>query len=143
VKIIPTRAPHSMQAAETAPGPAWRPPLNSRSYSWTATCGWLVLGWSLIELPWEISATDTRREFWALICAQFLLAAVVWAVARGAKWARIVFLAICATSVIAIAPNLPLEVRSYPLGAAFSAVECALKLLALLVAGFAIPGLRR
>jgi hypothetical protein len=102
-----------------------------------------VLGWSLIELPWEISATDTRREFWALICAQFLLAAVVWAVARGAKWARIVFLAICATSVIAIAPNLPLEVRSYPLGAAFSAVECALKLLALLVAGFAIPGLRR
>jgi hypothetical protein len=102
-----------------------------------------VLGWSLVELPWEITATDTQRDFWALICAQALLAAVVWAMARGARWARVVFLAICATSVIAIAPNLPLEVRSFPLGAAFSTVECGLKLLALLVVGFAFPGLRR
>jgi hypothetical protein len=143
VKIMSTRASRPLQAMGTAPRPGWRPSPISRSRLTIATCGWLVLGWNLIELPWEISATDTRRDFWALICAQLVLAAIVWAMTRGVRWARIVFLAICATSVIAIAPNLPLEVRTFPFGAGLSAVECGLKLLVLLVAGSAIPGLRR
>jgi hypothetical protein len=141
VKIMSTRAPRHLHDLETVP--ARNPPLAGRAHSWIARCGWLVLGWNLIELPWEISATDTQRGFWALICAQLLLTAIVWAMARGARWARIVFLAICATSVIAIAPYLPLELRTFPFGAALSAVECGLKLLVLLVAGSANPGLRR
>ena len=102
-----------------------------RYRAWSSIGGWLVFCWALIELPFELWVSTTWQEAAALSCAKILLLSVVLAMTRGAVWAKTVFLGICLMSVLAITPNLPSAFRFFPVGAALSTGEVAVKLLAL------------
>lgn len=97
---------------------------------------WLVVGWGLVEMPFEIGYWPDRQQVSALICTQFLLAFLVLAMGRNKSWARFLFLAVCATSIFAVAPGLASQATTDPTGATLSTVECFLKLVALGVIGF-------
>jgi hypothetical protein len=104
-----------------------------RYHTWSSIVGWLVFCWALIELPFELWVSTTWQEAAALSCAKVLLLSVVLAMFRGSVWAKVVFLGICLMSVLAITPTLPGAFRFFPVGAALSTGEVAVKLLALLV----------
>jgi hypothetical protein len=124
---VPVVAPQASSPLTSGARIGWRHPISF------GLAIWLVFGWALIELPVELWASTTLREAVALLCARVCFFMVVLAMARGARWAKAVFLGICATSVLAITPTLPGEFQSFPVGAALLTGEVLIKLFALLL----------
>ncbi|MFC0401581.1 hypothetical protein [Paraburkholderia rhizosphaerae] len=94
-----------------------------------------VLAGSLIETPFELSASVSATQSAALVFSKLLLVMLVaCACSRAslAPLARVVTLFICGASVLAIVPALPTEFRYDRVAFVLSVVECATKAFAIL-----------
>jgi hypothetical protein len=99
----------------------------------------VVCGWALIETPLELGGSTDSTSLLAVVVSKVLICLIGAAAIANLRFARQVFAFICAASVFAIAPALPLEyMRCFPI-ALFSTVECIAK--AACVASFAIATL--
>lgn len=84
-----------------------------------------ICGWSLIEAPFERGASNGDTWLLALVVAKlFIIVARVAAIA-DLRFARGIFAFICGTSVLAIAPGLPLEFKHSVAISLLSLIECA------------------
>ncbi|NVH75774.1 hypothetical protein FSB08_25350 [Paraburkholderia sp. JPY432] len=101
---------------------------------WAARLIKLPALWALVELPVEyaVAQNDTERLVLALATATWVLLALF--AIRGSAVARGTFGFLCVSSVLAIAPTLPVEFTTFPVSFWLSLVECVLKGLAF--AGF-------
>ena len=95
--------------------------------------------WSMIELPAELAVDASIVQTFALALSKICLTLLVYAVLVGKSLARKVFLFVCWLSVLAIAPDLPLQFRFDRTGFYLSAVECVFKVLT--IVAFALPSL--
>jgi hypothetical protein len=95
--------------------------------------------WSMVELPAELAVDASIVQTFALAFSKLCLTLLAGAVLTGNVLARRVFLFICWLSVLAIAPDLPLQFRYDRTGFYLSAVECLMKVLTIIA--FALPGL--
>lgn len=87
----------------------------------------LVCLWSLIEMPWEWTPADDPTRVAALLTSKFVLlglgAAAIW----GVRYARTVFITLCAASVLGLALTLsPLYAISHMIFS-LTLFECVLK----------------
>ena len=99
----------------------------------------VVCGWAVIEAPLELGEPITSTSLLAVVASKVLMGLIGAAAIVKLRFARHVFSFICAASVFAIAPALPLEYTHYVAIALFSTVECLAK--AVCVASFAIASL--
>ncbi|CAB3800409.1 hypothetical protein [Pararobbsia alpina] len=95
--------------------------------------------WSMVELPAELAVDASIVQVAALAFSKLCLTLLAGAVLTGNVLARRVFLFICWLSVLAIAPDLPLQFRYDRTDFLLSAVECLTKVLTIIA--FALPGL--
>jgi hypothetical protein len=86
-----------------------------------------VCGWSLIEIPFEISVWSLNTSVLALAVSKFMIVVVSAAAITSMRVPRAIFALGCALSVLAILPALPLEYTQSVVIAAISTVECLLK----------------
>jgi hypothetical protein len=90
-------------------------------------CVVAVCGWAVIEAPLELGGAFDSTRLLALIVSKLLMGLVGAAAISNLRFAARVFAFVCAASVFAIAPALPLEyARSVPL-ALLSTIECLCK----------------
>jgi hypothetical protein len=91
---------------------------------------WLAAGvclWSLALTPMEAGTADGSMQMWALITAKLMLLCAGCCAIAGITPLRNVFVFVCAVSVLAVAPALPLEYAISKMLFAFSMVDCGLK----------------
>ena len=96
----------------------------------------VVCAWALIEAPLELGGAISFIALLAVVASKVLIGLIGTAAIANLRFARQVFTFICAASVLAIAPVLPLEYTRCVAIALFSTVECLGK--AACVAAFAI-----
>jgi hypothetical protein len=91
-------------------------------------CTWATVLVALAEFPLEAADPGiTPAALVALCVSKGLLIALCLSVTLGMRWGRRIFVALCVTSVIAIAPHLPNEWRHYPAAFVLSGIECVTK----------------
>jgi hypothetical protein len=90
-------------------------------------CIALVCAWSIVETPWELNPTDGLTRFLALMLAKCLLLTVGAAAFFGVRYARTLFVFLCASSVFAVASTLPFEYTISHELFTLSLVECVCK----------------
>jgi hypothetical protein len=95
--------------------------------------------WSMVELPAELTIDASIVQTFALAMSKLCLTALVGMVLMGNAIARKIFLLVCWLSILAIAPDLPLQFHYDRTGFLLSAIECLMKALAIIA--FALPGL--
>jgi hypothetical protein len=91
---------------------------------------WLAAGvcsWSLMLAPIEAATTDGSTQMWALITAKLMLLGVGCCAIAGIAPLRHIFVFVCAVSVLAVAPALPLTYAVSTVMFALSMVDCGLK----------------
>ncbi|WP_176053117.1 hypothetical protein [Paraburkholderia caribensis] len=93
----------------------------------------LVLFVSLIEIPFELPGYTGSVELVALLISKAIYVLVVSFMAMGSRVARIAFMLICGTSVLAILPAIPTEHSNFHMGFELSVLECIVKLAALIL----------
>lgn len=84
-----------------------------------------ICGWSLIEAPFERGASNDDTWLLALVVAKLIIIVAGVAAIADVRFARGIFAFICGTSVLAIAPALPLEFRHSVAIFLLSLIECA------------------
>jgi hypothetical protein len=99
----------------------------------------VVCGWAVIEAPLELGGAIDSNFLLVVVASKVLVSIIGTAAIANLRFARRVFTFICAASVFAIAPALPLEYTRCVAVAIFSTVECIGK--AACVASFAIASL--
>jgi hypothetical protein len=83
--------------------------------------------WSGCELPIELWLSGDVWERVACLLGRGIWCVVVWGVlVSGSAW-RVTFVSLCGISVVTISFGLLEELRMFPIGFFFSAVECVLK----------------
>ncbi|SAK47534.1 hypothetical protein AWB81_00626 [Caballeronia arationis] len=103
-----------------------------------------VVAWSLVEVPWEIDISGSAgadgtayassgpmsspEEIAAVLASKTLLFLIVGLALRRRLFARYVLLFVCLMSVLAMAPEIPVEYAHSRWLATLSAVECLGKL---------------
>jgi hypothetical protein len=87
----------------------------------------LVCLWSLLETPWEWTPGDAPARVAALLASKALLLAMGAAAIWGVRYARTVFVLLCAASVLAVSLTLPFVYGISHTFFALSLVECLLK----------------
>jgi hypothetical protein len=99
----------------------------------------VVCGWALLETPLEIGESIDLTSLLAVVTSKVLICLMGAAAIANLRYARQVFSFICAASVFAIAPALPLEYMRWVPGALMSTIECIAKAtcVALLIAPMA------
>ena len=95
-----------------------------------------VCCWVLIEAPLELSGSISSTALLAVLASKLLMCLTGFAAIAGLRFTRHVFAFICAASVFAVVPALPLEYARSVAIALVSTVECVAK--AACVAAFAI-----
>lgn len=91
-------------------------------------CTWATALIALAEFPLEAADPGiTGAALLALCVSKGLLLALCVCVTLGMRWARRIFVVLCVTSVMAIAPHLPTEWRHYPAAFVLSGIECVMK----------------
>jgi hypothetical protein len=95
--------------------------------------------WAMVELPAELAIDASIVQTFALALSKLCLTLLAGAVLTGSVLARRVFLFICWLSILAVAPDLPLQFRYDRTDFYLSAVECLMKVLTIIA--FALPGL--
>ncbi|HTJ95266.1 MAG TPA: hypothetical protein VL424_19395 [Pararobbsia sp.] len=95
--------------------------------------------WSMVELPAELTIDASIVQTFALALSKICLTLLAYAVLLGKGYARKIFLFVCWLSILAIAPDLPLQFRIDRTGFYLSAIECVLK--GLTIVAFALPSL--
>ncbi|PMS33872.1 hypothetical protein B0G57_1183 [Trinickia symbiotica] len=95
-----------------------------------------VCGWALIEARLELGGSIDLTWLLAVVASKILIGVIGAAAIANVRFARQAFTFICAASVFAIAPALPLEYARCVAIGLFSMVECLAK--AACVASFAI-----
>lgn len=95
-----------------------------------------VCCWVLIEAPLEFSGSISLTALLAVLASKILICFTGFAAIAGLRLTRHVFAFICAASVFAIAPALPLEYAHSVAIALVSTVECVAK--AACVVAFAV-----
>lgn len=83
--------------------------------------------WSVAELPWELEATPSGMATAALVFAKLMFVFIATLTFLNVKWASVVYIVICALSILAISPSLLLELKSLRMGFALSVVEVLAK----------------
>lgn len=131
------RPPRALGHARLSQAKPIRQRVPVSAFSRLAVIG--VWVWSMVELPAELAADASIVQTFALALSKLCLTLLAGAVLTGSVLARRVFLFICWLSVLAIAPDLPLQFRYDRTGFYLSAVECLMKVLA--IVAFALPGL--
>ncbi|MCP3716274.1 MULTISPECIES: hypothetical protein [unclassified Paraburkholderia] len=86
-----------------------------------------VCCWVLIEAPLELSGSISSTSLLAVLASKILICLTGFAAVVGLRVARHVFAFICAASVLAVAPALPLEYAHSVAIALVSVVECVAK----------------
>ena len=86
-----------------------------------------ICGWSLIEAPFEYGASTDDTWLLALIVAKLIIVFTGAAAIADVRFARSIFAFVCGTSVLAIAPGLPLEFQRSVAISLLSLIECASK----------------
>jgi hypothetical protein len=124
-------------------GPFWRkrdlvdlPGDARRLGRCVAASACFVVAWSLVELPWEIDITGSAsgglttsgEEIAAVLASKTLLFAIVGLALQRRRAAKYALLFVCLMSVLAMAPEIPLEYAHSPWLATLSGVECLGKL---------------
>ncbi|RKP46549.1 hypothetical protein [Pararobbsia silviterrae] len=109
---------------------------SSRLAQASVVAVWL---WSMVELPAELTVDASIVQTFALAFSKICLTMLAYAVLTGRSYARRIFLFVCWLSILAIAPDLTLQFRVDRTGFYLSAIECALKGLAIIA--FALPSL--
>jgi hypothetical protein len=90
-------------------------------------CIAVVCGWILIEVPLEVGGSISPVCLLAVATSKVLICGIGWGAIVNLRYASEVFTFICAASVFAIAPALPLEyARCVPI-ALISTIECIAK----------------
>jgi general stress protein CsbA len=103
-----------------------------------------VVAWSLVELPWEIDLSgsagadgaayasgapmSSAEEIAAVLASKTLLFFIVGLVLKRRIFAKYVLLFVCLMSVLAMAPEIPVEYAHSRWLATLSVVECLGKL---------------
>lgn len=96
----------------------------------------VVCCWVLFETPLELSGSINSTSLLAVVASKILICVIGFGAIAGLRLIRHVFAFICAASVFAVAPALPLE-YTHSIAIAFvSTVECLGK--AACVAAFAM-----
>jgi hypothetical protein len=112
-------------------------PLDARRLGrCVAVSACFVVAWSLIEVPWEIdlagsatgAAMTSGEEIAAVLASKTLLFVIAGLALTGRRVAKYVLLFICLMSVLAMAPEIPVEYGHSPWLAMLSGVECIGKL---------------
>ncbi|TDG06583.1 hypothetical protein E1N52_19845 [Paraburkholderia guartelaensis] len=86
-----------------------------------------VCCWILIETPLELSGSISSTALLAVLVSKALVCLTGFAAIARVRFARHVFAFICAASVLAVAPALPLEYAHSVAIALVSTVECVAK----------------
>jgi hypothetical protein len=97
--------------------------------AWHAMCvtiGMVCL-WSILETPWEFGPADGVARIIALLLSKFMLLGAGAAAFFGLHYARLLFLFLCGSSVIAVASSLPFEFTISHELFTLSLIECVLK----------------
>ncbi|MEX3854552.1 hypothetical protein AB3X94_10840 [Paraburkholderia sp. BR10923] len=84
----------------------------------------VVCCWTLIEAPLELSGSIDSTSLLAVVASKVLICLIGFAAIVHLRWTRHVFAFICAASVFAVAPALPLEYTRSVALALVSTVEC-------------------
>jgi hypothetical protein len=84
-----------------------------------------ICGWSLIEAPFERGASYGDTWLLALVVAKLIIIVAGVAAIADLRFARGIFAFICGTSVLAIAPGLPLEFKHSIAISLLLLIECA------------------
>ena len=119
-----------------------RDPRRMGRYADASAC--FVVAWSLLEVPWEIDISGSAgadgtayassgpmsspEEIAAVLASKTLLFVIVAFMLQGRRVASYLLLFVCLMSVLAMAPEIPLEFRRSPWLAVLSGVECVSKL---------------
>jgi hypothetical protein len=131
------RPPRALRRARLSQAKPVRQRVPVSALSRLAVIG--VWVWSMVELPAELGTDASIVQTFALALSKLCLTLLAGAVLTGSVLARRVFLFICWLSVLAIAPDLPLQFRYDRTGFYLSTIECLMKVLA--IVAFALPGL--
>ncbi|EEA02310.1 hypothetical protein BH160DRAFT_2410 [Burkholderia sp. H160] len=83
-----------------------------------------VCCWTLIEAPLELSGSINSTSLPAMLVSKLLICLIGFAAIADLRLTRHVFAFICAASVLAVAPALPLEYTHSIAFAIVSTVEC-------------------
>ncbi|MGF6935939.1 hypothetical protein OKW41_005101 [Paraburkholderia sp. UCT70] len=83
-----------------------------------------ICGWSIIEAPFECSASSDDTWLLALVVAKLIIIAAGVAAIADVRFARGIFAFICGTSVLGIAPELPFEFKHSVAISLLSLIEC-------------------
>jgi hypothetical protein len=86
-----------------------------------------VCGWSLIETPLEIGASNLNNWLLAVAVSKFIVILIGTAAIARVRVARAIFALGCGISVLAIVPALPFVYTQSVEIAVISTVECVLK----------------
>lgn len=100
-----------------------------------------VCGWSLLEAPLEFEVSNTGAWLPALIVSKLIVVTAGCAAIIHVRFARSVFTLMCAASVLAIAPALPMEFKRSVVMGVVSMVECFSK--AAYAAAFGVVSLQK
>jgi hypothetical protein len=92
-----------------------------------------ICGWSLIEAPAEFDPSAGLAGLLALSVAKIIWLAIGVAAVRGIRKAQTLFAFLCALSLVAVVPGLPVELNESGWLFAQSMTECVLKAGALLM----------
>ncbi|MGF6959666.1 hypothetical protein [Paraburkholderia youngii] len=84
----------------------------------------VVCCWTLIEAPLELSGSIDSTSLLAVVASKVLICLIGFAAIVHLRWTGHVFAFICAASVFAVAPALPLEYTRSVALAFVSTVEC-------------------
>jgi hypothetical protein len=97
-----------------------------------------VCGWSVIESPIEVLASADSLEYLALAVSKVIWLGAGAAAIADVRCGRGAFAFLCGTSVLAIAPQLPLVFHISSSIFFFSLIECLLKMAAVTAVGWSI-----
>jgi hypothetical protein len=87
----------------------------------------LVILWSLIETALELTQTSDGSPAVVVVLSTVAIVTMGSLALFQLRWAKQVFLFICALSILAIAPALCFELTARPAGFFYSLIECAVK----------------
>jgi hypothetical protein len=96
-------------------------------------CIVVVCGWALIELPLDLSGSIDITSVLAVLVSKVLVCSIGAAALVNFRYASEVFSFVCASSVLAIVPALPLEYAHYMPIALVSTIECIAKAVCVVV----------
>ncbi|WP_413184753.1 hypothetical protein [Paraburkholderia sacchari] len=96
-----------------------------------------VCCWVLIEAPLELSGSISSTGLLAVLASKILICLAGFGAMAGLRFTRHVFAFICAASVFAVAPALPLEYARSAAIALVSTVECIAKTACVVAFAFA------